>query len=64
MKRAKQYVQTLRRVVAAACTHGKRAKHVKPQGVVSDDQPEAREGQAGGDVRSTAEADPCAGADR
>ena len=34
-------------VLAAACTQGKRAKHGKPQGVVSDDQPEAREGQAG-----------------
>ena len=34
-------------VVAAACTQEKRTKHGKPQGVVSDDQPEAREGQAG-----------------
>jgi len=34
-------------VVAAACTQGKRTKHGKPQGVVSDDQAEAREGQAG-----------------
>ena len=34
-------------VVAAACTQGKRTKHGKPQSVVSDDQPEAREGQAG-----------------
>jgi hypothetical protein len=34
-------------VVAAACTQGKRTKHGKPHGVVSDDQPEAREGQAG-----------------
>src|SRR5713101_7748600 len=34
-------------VVAAACTQGKRTKHGKPQGVVSDDQLEAREGQAG-----------------
>jgi hypothetical protein len=33
--------------VAAACTQGKRKKHGKPQGVVSDDQPEALEGQAG-----------------
>jgi hypothetical protein len=33
--------------VATACTQGKRTKHGKPQGVVSDDQPEAREGQAG-----------------
>src|SRR3977135_829464 len=28
-------------------TQGKRTKHGKPQGVVSDDQPEARERQAG-----------------
>src|SRR5207245_3169036 len=34
-------------VVAAACTQGKRTQHGKPQGVVSDDQPKAREGQAG-----------------
>ena len=34
-------------VVAAACTQGKCTKHGKPQGVVSDDQPAAREGQAG-----------------
>src|SRR6266702_8410060 len=34
-------------VVAAACTQGKRTQHGKPQGVVSDDQPDAREGQVG-----------------
>src|SRR6266481_746504 len=34
-------------VVATACTQGKRTKHGKPQSVVSEDQPEAREGQAG-----------------
>src|SRR5579859_963790 len=34
-------------VVAAACTQGKRTQHGKPQGVVSDGQPDAREGQAG-----------------
>src|SRR5258708_16699427 len=34
-------------VVAAACTQGKRTQHGKPQGVVRDDQPDAREGQAG-----------------
>src|SRR3982074_1900033 len=34
-------------VLATACTQGKRTKHGKPQGVVSDDPPEAREGQAG-----------------
>src|SRR6476469_8859427 len=30
-----------------ACTQGKRTQHGKPRGVVSDDQPDAREGQAG-----------------
>src|SRR6516162_2907323 len=34
-------------VVATACTQGKRAQHGRPQGVVRDDQPDAREGQAG-----------------
>src|ERR1700693_2941250 len=34
-------------VVAAAYTQGKRTKHGKPQGVISDDQPDAREGQVG-----------------
>src|SRR6202048_3175342 len=34
-------------VVAAACTQGKRTQHGKPHGVVSDDQPHAREGQVG-----------------
>ena len=34
-------------VLAAACTQGKRTQHGKPQGVVSDGQPEAREGQVG-----------------
>ena len=33
--------------MAAACTQGKRTQHGKPQGVVRDDQPDAREGQAG-----------------
>jgi hypothetical protein len=36
-------------VLAAACTQGKRTQHGKPHGVVSDDQPDAREGQAGRD---------------
>jgi hypothetical protein len=31
-------------VVATACTQGKRAQRGKPQGVVRDDQPDAREG--------------------
>src|SRR6202165_4340071 len=34
-------------VLATACTQGKRTQHGRPQGVVRDDQPEAREGQAG-----------------
>src|SRR5271167_37153 len=34
-------------VVAAARTQGKRTQHGKPQSVVRDDQPDAREGQAG-----------------
>ena len=34
-------------VLAAACTQGKRTQHGKPHGVASDDQPDAREGQAG-----------------
>ena len=34
-------------VVATACTQGKRTQHGKPHGVVRDDQPDAREGQAG-----------------
>ena len=34
-------------VLAVACRQGKRTQHGKPQGVVSDDQPDAREGQVG-----------------
>src|SRR5450759_1666184 len=34
-------------VVATACTQGKRTQHGKPQGVVRQDQPDAREGQIG-----------------
>src|ERR1700730_10746900 len=34
-------------VVAAACKQGKRTQHGRPHGVVRDDQPDAREGQAG-----------------
>src|ERR1700720_4146154 len=34
-------------VVATACTQGKRTQHGRPQGVVRDEQLEAREGQAG-----------------
>jgi hypothetical protein len=32
---------------STACTQGKRTQHGKPHGVVSDDQPNAREGQVG-----------------
>jgi hypothetical protein len=34
-------------VVATACTQGKRTQHGKPQGVVSDDQPDTCEGESG-----------------
>ena len=34
-------------VLATACAQGKRTQHGKPQGVGSDAQPDAREGQAG-----------------
>ena len=37
----------LRRGSGGGMYTGKRTKHGKPQSVVSDDQPEAREGQAG-----------------
>jgi len=33
--------------VASACTQGKRTQHGRPQDVGRDDQPDAREGQAG-----------------
>ena len=45
--RAKSTPSRCAGVVATACTQGKRTQHGKPHGVVSDDQPEAREGQAG-----------------
>jgi hypothetical protein len=45
--RAKNMSSRCTGVVAAACTQGKRTKHGKPQGVIKDDQPDAREGQAG-----------------
>ena len=46
-ERAKNTPSRCAGVVAAACTQGKRTQHGKPRGVVSDDQPDAREGQAG-----------------
>lgn len=45
--RAKQYPSRCAGVVATACTQGKRTQHGKPLGVVREDQPDAREGQAG-----------------
>ncbi|VVD30839.1 conserved protein of unknown function (plasmid) [Paraburkholderia dioscoreae] len=33
--------------MATACTQGKRTQHGKPPGVFRDEQPDAREGQAG-----------------
>ena len=46
-ERAKNTPSRCAGVVAAACTQGKRTQHGKPQGVISDDQPDAREGQVG-----------------
>lgn len=46
-KRAKSIPSRCAGVVVTACTQGKRTQHGKPCGVVSDDQPDAREGQAG-----------------
>jgi hypothetical protein len=46
-KRAKDISSCCAGVVATACTQGKRAQHGKPLGVSKDDQPDAREGQAG-----------------
>ena len=42
-----QDAQSLRRGSGAACTQGKRTQHGNPPGVIRDDQPDAREGQAG-----------------
>src|SRR6201989_3702164 len=46
-KRADEAPSRCAGVVAAACTPGKRTQHGKPQCVIRDDQPDAREGQAG-----------------
>ena len=43
-KRADEAPSRCAGVVATACTQGKRTQHGKPQGVVEDDQPDAREG--------------------
>src|ERR1700730_2619779 len=47
VRRAKTTPSRCTGVVAAACTQGKRTQHGKPQRVIRDDQPDAREGQAG-----------------
>jgi hypothetical protein len=47
VRRARNTPRCCTGVVAAACTQGKRTQHGKPQGAIRDDQPEAREGQAG-----------------
>src|SRR5271166_6834916 len=47
VRRAKNTPSRCTGVVAAARTQGKRTQHGKPQSVVRDDQPDAREGQAG-----------------
>ena len=44
---SEDYAQRCTGVVAAACTQGKRTQHGKPHCVIRDDQPDAREGQAG-----------------
>jgi hypothetical protein len=46
-KRAKHIPSRCAGVVVTACTQGKRTQHGKPCGVVSDGQPDAREGQPG-----------------
>src|SRR5580692_327030 len=47
VRRAKTTPSRCTGVVAAACTQGKRTQHGKPRRVIRDDQPDAREGQAG-----------------
>ena len=46
-EQSEEYAHRCAGVVATACTQGKRTQHGKPDGVVSNDQPEAREGQRG-----------------
>src|SRR5271168_5232160 len=47
VRRAKTTPSRCTGVLAAARTQGKRPQHGKPHSVVRDDQPDAREGQAG-----------------
>src|SRR6266404_5618982 len=44
---SEDYAQSLHRGSGGGMYQGKRRQHGKPQGVVRDDQPDAREGQAG-----------------
>ena len=47
VRRAKTTPSRCTGVLAAARTQGKRTQHGKPRSAVRDDQPDAREGQAG-----------------
>ena len=47
VRRARNTLSRCTGLVAAACPQGKRTQHGKPQCVIRDDQPDAREGQAG-----------------
>src|SRR5215468_2944016 len=44
---SEDYAQPLHRGTGGRCTQGKRTQHGKPHCVIRDDQPDAREGQAG-----------------
>jgi len=44
---SEEYTQLLHRGSGGSMYTRKRAQHGKPQGVIRDDQPDAREGQAG-----------------
>ena len=46
-KRADEAPSCCAGVLAMACTQGKARQHGKPHDVVSDDQPDAREGRSG-----------------
>jgi len=60
-EKSEEYTQLLHRGSGGSMYTGKRTQHGKPQCVIRDDQPDAREGQAGRTgvaerSRSTAEA--------
>ena len=44
---SEEYAPPLHRGSGGRCTQGKRTQHGKPQCVIRDDQPDAREGRAG-----------------